>query len=68
MDETTTKRTFIELALYKIDRTLAVVGIVVLGCVAVRFPDTSQVVSGAISALGVFIGAKAMGAGTGGTK
>lgn len=55
MDE---KRTFKELILYKIDRTLAVVGIVAVTALAL-WQANEQVALVGIGALGGYLGAKA---------
>jgi hypothetical protein len=53
-------RTFIELLTFKMDRSFAVLGIVALGLAAILVMKTgaSTVVTAAISALGVVLGAR----------
>lgn len=54
-------KTLTQMILYKIDRTLAILGIIVLGIIAmtVKVPETAvQIVNGAIGALAVYIGGR----------
>jgi type IV secretory pathway VirB2 component (pilin) len=55
-----------QLLLYKLDRTLAVIGVVILGLMAMQNPESdSQVALVGIGGLVTFIGAKAAMSGSG---
>lgn len=53
-------RTLKEMILYKIDRTLAILGVIALGTLALRVgtPDTTQITMAAIGGLVGYIGGR----------